>query len=403
MRNRESKIHNGSILIYLPSVEGGICEYVDAQATELVKRGYKVVMLAPRQFFTSHLERIYEGRGIILIGSSTIRSRFMRRAIFALCAIVNPYILACYVIWLKPRFVMLDAMSEWFAPLWAWPHALIAQVGGIRYVATLHDPVRNRSFGPAWWHRLSLRAAYAPLSIGLVHDLDAARRAEVPEHVRLIEVPHGIFPAERASSSNDVRTKLNIPESAPVALSFGFVADRKNLGLAIEALSLVPHLHLIIAGRVASSRERSIDDYKAQAQALGVEDRCHIVGRFITPAELDSFFRSADFLLMAYTRSFISQSGVLHIAANWNLPVLASGGSGPLLKAVVEYGLGEVIEPDSLEALTQGFQSLVARSKGSETAEIHAAWSAFRESASWRCNIDLLLSALDMELRVDEM
>lgn len=389
------------ILLYLPSVEGGICEYVDAQANELVRRGYRVVMLAPRQFLATHPERLYEGRGVILNASTTIRWRAMRRAIFAFCAIVNPYVLACHVAWLKPQFVLLDAMSEWFAPLWAWPSILLARLGGVRYAATLHDPVRNRSFGPAWWHRLSLRMAYAPLSIGLVHDLEAAAKAELPGHIRLIEVPHGIFPAERGDATTNVRATLRIPEGAPVALSFGFVADRKNLGLAIEAMTRVPQLHLIIAGRVASSRDRPIDAYQAQAQAHGVADRCHFVDRYIDKGELGGFFGAADFLLMAYERSFISQSGVLHIAANWNLPVLASGGDGPLLNAVREYGLGEVIEPDSPDALIQGFQTMIARLRENDTVAMCAAWSAFREGASWRRNIDLLLSALDMDLRVD--
>jgi glycosyltransferase involved in cell wall biosynthesis len=379
------------VLLFSRSVDGGISEYMHAQGNELARRGLAVVMLAPRRFHAAHPVRGYTTRALPAVPEG-IRSRLLRRALFAVFAILNPFILAWQIVLLRPRFVLLDSMSELFAPLWAWPHRLLARFGGVRYVATLHDPVRERTLGTAWWHRWSLRAAYAPLSIGLVHDLAAAKKAGVPAHIRLVEVPHGIFPVAADGSGVDLRAALGIDPAAPVALSFGYVVDRKNLGLAIDALAAVPGLHLIIAGRRGSTQDRAPESYKALAEQLGVADRCHIVDRFIDDAELDALFRAADFLLMTYSGAFVSQSGVLHVAANWSRPVLASGGPGPMVETVRRYKLGEVVAPDSVEALAEGMRRMIGRS---DSVADRAAWQRFRDEASWARNVDLLLGAVD--------
>jgi glycosyltransferase involved in cell wall biosynthesis len=379
------------ILLFSRSVDGGISEYMHAQANELARRGLAVVMLAPRRFLAAHPIRGYAA-GELLAVPDAVPTRLLRRALFAALAILNPFVLAWHIVRLRPRFVLLDSMSELFAPLWAWPHRLLASVGGVRYAATLHDPVRERALGAEWWHRWSLRAAYAPLSLGLVHDLAAAKKAGVPAHVRLVEVPHGIFPVAVDGPRPDLRATLGIAPTAPVALSFGYVVDRKNLGLAIEALAQVPSLHLIIAGRRGSTQDRAPESYQAQAEQRGVADRCHIVDRFIDDAELDGFFGAADFLLMTYTGAFVSQSGVLHVAANWNRPVLASGGPGPMVETVRRYKLGEVVEPDSVEALAAGMQRMTTRN---DAVAYEAAWQRFRDEASWGRNVDLLLAAID--------
>lgn len=382
------------MLLYSPSTDGGICEYMHAQANELARRGYRVDMLAAPAFLARHPERIYRGRGALLSVSAAFRGRWLRRLLHAAVAVANPCILAAYAIWSRPRLVLLDSMTEHFAPLWAWPHWLIARSGRTTYAATLHDPVRQR-LGPAWWHALSLRTGYAPLSIGLVHDLDAAASAGVPGHVRLVEVPHGIFPVARGTSPPDVRADLAIPAAAPVALSFGFVSDRKNLDLAIEALPRLPDLHLIVAGRRGSSQDRPVAEYRRQAERLGVAGRCHFIERYVALEELDALFAASDILLLCYSKSFVSQSGVLHVAANWGLPVLASGGEGPLLKAVRKYGLGLIVAPDSAAALAEGLDTLVRqRAKGLPEC---AGWQAFRSDASWSRNIDLLLAALGQQ------
>jgi glycosyltransferase involved in cell wall biosynthesis len=379
-------------LLYAPTADGGIAEYMHAQAEELVRRGYHTILLAPACAIARHPARSYEARAVLLHASPKVRPRWLRRLAHAATTVANPYILAVYVACLRPRLVLLDSMAELLAPLWAWPHRLLARLGGFIYAAALHDPVRE-PIGPNWWHRLSLRAAYAPLSIGLSHDLAAAKAAGVPGHIRLVEVPHGLFPATSQGAPGDVRAELGIAADASVALAFGFVSDRKNLGLAIDALTEVPRLHLIVAGRRGSSQDRPVEFYRRRAAEQGVADRCHFIERYLADAELGGVFGAADFLLLAYTRAFVSQSGVLHVAANWNLPVLAAGGKGPMLNAVRRHDLGLVVEPDSAPALAAGMRAMIARP--ADPAADEQRWDGFRREASWEVNVDRLLAALD--------
>jgi glycosyltransferase involved in cell wall biosynthesis len=96
--------------------------------------------------------------------------------------------------------------------------------------------------------------------------------------------------------------------------------------------------------------------------------------------------------LQSWSR-YVSQSGVLHVAANWNRPVLASGGPGPLVETVRRFGLGEIVVPDSVDSLVEGMQRMIER--GRETQADRDAWEAFREHASWGRNADLLLAAVE--------
>ena len=83
---------------------------------------------------------------------------------------------------------------------------------------------------------------------------------------------------------------------------------------------------------------------------------------------------------------------MLHLAANWNLPVLASGGEGPLLRCVAEYGLGVAVAADSVEAVAEGLRRL--SQDATLRAGSAAGWERFRREASWARNVDALLGAV---------
>jgi glycosyltransferase involved in cell wall biosynthesis len=191
-----------------------------------------------------------------------------------------------------------------------------------------------------------------------------------------------------APNGNDLRARLGIPQTAPLLLSFGFIADRKNIDLVICALAAVPDACLLVAGRVASSRDRPVDHYTKLARQVGVADRVFFEERFVPDDEVASFFWAADGILLTYESEFVSQSGVLHLAANWNKPVLAASGRGPLTETVARHNLGIVVKPNSVGALIEGLTELVS---GRYPA---LGWVGFREMASWKVNIDRFLDSL---------
>jgi glycosyltransferase involved in cell wall biosynthesis len=84
------------------------------------------------------------------------------------------------------------------APLWFLPHWILARFFGVVYVANLHDPVRDYVVGPKWWHDLSVKMAYWPISVGVVHQR-LPDLSPVPKHVQVVEAPVGVYDLQEAA------------------------------------------------------------------------------------------------------------------------------------------------------------------------------------------------------------
>ena len=222
--------------------------------------------------------------------------------------------------------MLLDSFVEYLSPLWVWPHWFLTRFCGIRYAANLHDPVRNYQLGPRWWHRLSVRLAYLPLDFVLVHDA-LPEPSPIPPSVRAVQVPVGVYEVRRGSGSREEwRMRHGVNPTQEMFLAFGHVRDGKNLNLVIEALAGQPDAVFVMAGSVQSAADRGFSHYKNVAASAGVEDRCRFIEGFVPDEEVAALFDAADFIVLTYSSQFLSQSGVLNVAAPCHKPVLASSG-----------------------------------------------------------------------------
>lgn len=375
------------VLVFAPSSFGGMAQHTHYQARELASRGFEVTVLCRSDFFKTPTPQTYvQQRHLLTVAGSSLPARLLRAA----SVVVNWYVLAWWIVCLRPWFVLWEANSEYYAAMWAWPHILLRAVGVVS-IANFHDPVRARGSRPSWWHKLTLALAYAPLRGGLIHGPVPAGAGITPRLV-MREAPFGMSDDLVADRTRiDIRQAYGIPREAFVLLSFGHVADRKNLDKVIAALPPSPGCHLLVAGSVTSSADRPVDFYRELAGFLGVSERVHFAKGFIAEAEIASYFAAADVVCLTYRRDFVSQSGVLQIAALWDKPVLASGGDGPLRHVVERFGLGITIEPDSAEAIAEGVQRL--RREVCSRAE---AFARYRATTSWSVNIDRLLEVVTL-------
>jgi len=375
-----------SILIFAPSVDGGIPHYTHHQAAELARRGIAVTMLCPKDHPWQGKTRGY--RQIRALTSAPGGRSVWHKALSVLNHVWIHYQLLWYVLRQRPDAVIFEANTEFYGALWAWPHVLLARLGQI-YVMTLHDPVRGLWFGPKWFSRLSLWSAYRLLSGGLVHG-DPPPTTYRPDWLKIASVPHGLFDhMERSAPPYDLRAKLGIPGNSFVLLSFGHIADRKNQHLLVEAVSRLPGASLVIAGPQMSRRNRPPEFYRELAEKLGCADRVHVVHAFIEDAEVPAYFAAADAVALTYDGGFLSQSGVLQIAGQWDKPVLASGGEGVLKDTILKHDLGLFVTPDNADAVEAGLAFLMA-----DRRDRSAGFAAFRDSASWTANVDGLLGLL---------
>jgi glycosyltransferase involved in cell wall biosynthesis len=394
-RSASAPIETRPILVFLPSYKGGIASYASLQARELAQRGEAVLVLATKALGLEEGENLRVRKVLWTVPRST-KNGIMRRIGLIICILMNQLLLVINIVWHRPKLVLFDGYSELLAPLWIWPHVVIRRALGVCYAVTVHDPQRSRQFGPQWWHDLSVWAAYLPFSIGMVHGLDDAKRGWIPRHVKLVNVPHGIFSVVTRDTS-DLRVRLGIPVGDRVVLSVGYIADRKNVDLAIQAIASRPDLHLLVAGQQASSMDRPVRFYRDMATKVGVVHRVHFFERYIPDDEIGEFFCAADVILLTYRKDFVSQSGILHLAANWDKPVLASSGPGPLVETVRRYNLGVIVAPDSADELAAGLDRVFARDYPP------LGWDTFRREASWKLNIDRLMETLaSQEARLDD-
>lgn len=372
------------VLIFAPSAIGGIAEYTRCQAEELARRGCAVTVLCTPQFARLGAANCRLEPGLLAVGGTGLLARGLR----VLAGIANYHKLASAVLRHRARAVLIEANSEYHALFWAWPHILLAG-RGVRYVANFHDPVRERRRGPAWLHRLNVRLSLAPLYGGLIH-APPPGEAGIPARLDMRIVPHGIYTAyAQHPPAFDARHRLAIAGDALVFLAFGHIADRKNLDLLVRALVEVPGMVLVVAGAPSSPRDRPGSHYAALARERGVASRFHLVEEHIPDAEVSAWFAAADIVALTYAGGFVSQSGVLQVAANWDKPVLASGGAGPLRDTVRYFRLGEFVEPDSVAAIVDGLARIT---QGRE--DYAARFRAYREHASWARNVDALLDVI---------
>ena len=357
-----------SLLIYCTASRGGIAEHTHYQAkalAELREDAGKVEVLCAPDFLAGRPSN-YRRAEVFAPSRPEVRvnqGKFAR--LFSLIAksrrlIADQWRLAWEVWRRKPEAVLLASYSEYLAPLWVWPHWLLAKCAGVVYVANLHDPERDYVVGPRWWHDLSVRMAYWPISIGVVHE-KLPEPSPVPGHVRVVEAPVGVYDLQESPEDPaSVRAAWSVPADAVVFLAFGFIRDNKNLDLVIRALASCPESYLVIMGKAQSQKDRPVEFYRKLAEEQGVDARVRFYDAFVPDEKLASYFAAADVVVLTYDKTFHSQSGVLNIAARARRPVLASAGESPLKTSVEKFRLGVFVAPDNLEALKEGIRKVTS-------------------------------------------
>lgn len=373
-----------TVLYHCPVPEGGLADYARHQAKALAELGpIRVLWNAPK-VIPVPLGAATTGQ-VPFIKRNRSRGKYQRAFDFAADTLFCYFELSREIKRTRPDAVLLSAWSEYFAPLWA-PRLRRLRRQGVRFGAVIHDPVRDNVRGPSWWHRHSVRAAYSFLDVVFTHDAAALDSCGTTNIFRTVELPHGPYHIPEGSADKlSLRREMNIPEQAKVILAFGHIRDGKNLDQIIHALRKLQDVHLLVTGREQSGGERPVSFYQQLVRELGVAERCHWHGGYVSEGEVWKYFRASDVLALTYSTNFRSASGVLNVNAQFRLPVIVSGGDGPLLKATRKYGLGVVIDKPEAGLIASAF---------AQTNSLTPDWDRFASENSWETNAKIVAEAL---------
>ena len=193
------------ILIFSPTPTGGLAEHAHYQARalhriahqsglDIEKPNAEVTLLCSPDFLDAR--KVEYKKAAVFSSDFSLFARLAGRAgellDKSLKIIGEQWRLALEVLLRKPDVVLLSSYSEYLAPFWVLPHWIVAKLLGVVYVANLHDPVRDYVLGPKWWHDLSVKMAYWPISVGVVHQR-LPEPSPVPKHVNVVEAPVGVY------------------------------------------------------------------------------------------------------------------------------------------------------------------------------------------------------------------
>ena len=258
---------------------------------------------------------------------------------------------------------------------------------GIKVAISVHDIKRQKEILNRRWEDAQLKAVYRFADALFVHSNFQAAELESFANVdrnKIHVVPHGPYPHGDPVNSDrmTLRKKYDIPVGKRVALFFGQMRDEKNLDGLLEAIKKgsFQDLHLVVAGK-GGGKHRGGAYYHQLATRLGIEKNTTFLNRFIQDEEVTELFSLSDWVALPYKNDFTSQSGVLNIAAHYEVPVLVS--SSPVLKETVTVcDIGIACEGDTDEALVDGIKKMHSR-----LDEDHKhAFRTYREQFSWEEN-----------------
>ena len=161
----------------------------------------------------------------------------------------------------------------------------------------------------------------------------------------------------RRESATNLRVECGIETGTPLFVYSGAVAPQRGLGTVVDALALLPEVHLAIIAQPSNPHVQALVD---QAKRIGVGNRVH-VRPYVSNAELVSYLSSADIGLIPILHrpnheiSLITKFGEY---AQANLPILVSD-VRTMAAEVRRIGNGEVFVAENVASFVEAAKKVL--------------------------------------------
>jgi glycosyltransferase involved in cell wall biosynthesis len=200
------------------------------------------------------------------------------------------------------------------------------------------------------------------MSTAVARDLETLG-IDTPQH----RVEHPVYDVfgERLPHS-EARSRLGLPQEAPVVLFFGFIRRYKGLMDLLHSLPKVltvrPDVRLVVAGECYE------DDaaYRAYVRDHGLEEVVQWHLTYIPTEDVAVYFCAADVVVQPNRTA--TQSGVAQIAYHFERPLIVTDVGG-LAEIVPHEKAGLVVPPCNPDALAQAIVRFFAEDLGARFQE----------------------------------
>lgn len=371
------------LLIYNSSSFGGIYAYSKEIYSELSKHAdvEECKIVFPKNVVDNSTDFLR------ILKPDVIESRvgFFRKLYFVYRSIVNPFILWAYLRKCRGCNVIFNDFDQLTSVLYFPFFRMLKQRH--RFSIILHDPDRDAYFPVRLLSELTMKCVMSFMDIAFYHEQIPERKYYHRDRVSFVEIPHGIYQTKGFNESLANGLRQGRGEALYLSI-IGNVRREKNYELAIRVLKHFSEAKLIVAGRVANSSV-SIVEFKNLAERCGVEKQIVWINKYLTDEEMNAVIECSDVVLLYYSRTFTSNSGILNLVAPFRKMLVVSDTESSLTRLVREYGLGVVADADSEVALREA----VGKAIGNLNVVDKAGWDRYLAYASWAMNARKIVEA----------
>lgn len=246
-----------------------------------------------------------------------------------------------------PDAVIIKYWLPFFAPGFFAVTWLLKRRSDIRIIYLLDNVIAHEKYPFAnFLTRLALGngSAFIAQSDQVRKDLFTVLPETDPN--RVITSPHPVYdfgePGGRRRSKAEAREVLNLPARVHLVLFFGFIKAYKGVNNLIDSARHLREefgedLRVLIVGDIYGEKQ----PYEDRIAASGAADIIDLVDGFVPDETVEDYFLAADLAVLPYVSA--TQSGIIQIAYNYDLPVVTTDVGG--LPEVVGDGVTGFIVP----------------------------------------------------------
>jgi glycosyltransferase involved in cell wall biosynthesis len=283
----------------------------------------------------------------------------------------------------QPAAVVIKYWIPFFAPGFFAVTWLLRRRTGIRVIYLLDNVIPHEKYPLGMFlTRLALGQGHGFIAQSEQVKRDLFTVLPDTDPATVITTPHPVYdfgqPGRPRKTRQEARVALGLPVKGKLVLFFGFIKPYKGVMHLVDAAGPLQKefgddLRILIVGDIYGDKR----PYLERISASGGRRIIQLVDGFVPDETVEDYFLAADLAVLPYVSA--TQSGIVQIAYNYDLPVVTTDVGG--LPEVVHDGrTGYIVPPADSRALAGAVTRFFREERAAEFA---AAVQAEKARYSW--------------------